>query len=293
MQIQEIGSQLEQLVENLQRCGVRHIPRIGVDQLEAELVTGLQVAASPPLPQAPTAASTAADEPPPASATAASPTEPAPKPPRSQPKPPAVPNSDEPAQPASWTLPVLPVKEREQRLDTLLQQVVQCRHCTNIVGFRQQTVFGAGPPNPRICFVGEAPGADEDRQGVPFVGRAGQLLTKIIGAMNLDRNDIYILNALKCRPPQNRTPVPDEISACRPFIETQLDILQPEFIVCLGAVAARSLLQQSGSIGSLRGKFLSYRSARVVVTYHPSYLLRNENAKRLVWDDMKMLMAEL
>lgn len=293
MHIQEIGSQLEQLVENLQRCGVRHIPRIGVDQLDAELMAGLQTAASPAPSESPAAHPAAVESP--AAAPAAKPSE---SPPTAQSNPaplapPTVPNADEPTQQTTWTLPVLADSEREQRLDAMKQQVVQCRQCVDIVGFRHQTVFGVGPPNPRICFVGEAPGADEDRQGLPFVGRAGELLTKIIGAMKLDRKDIYILNALKCRPPQNRTPVPDEISACRPFIETQLDILQPEFIVCLGAVAARSLLQQSGSIGSLRGKFLSYRSARVVVTYHPSYLLRNENAKRLVWDDMKMLMAEL
>ncbi len=188
---------------------------------------------------------------------------------------------------------MLPPQERTDRLSALDAQVKQCRQCTDIVDFRQQTVFGSGPVSPRICFVGEAPGAAEGRQGVPFVGRAGQLLTKIIGAMNLDRDEVYILNALKCRPPQNRTPVPEEISACPHFIQTQLDILQPEFIVCLGAVAARSLLDHSASIGSMRGKFLSYRSAKVVVTYHPSYLLRNENAIRLVWEDMKMLMAEL
>ena len=191
-----------------------------------------------------------------------------------------------------WSLPVL-VSEQQQRFDTLAAQIRGCRKCTAIVDHRQQTVFGDGPFHPTVCFMGEAPGADEDRTGKPFVGKAGQLLTKIINAMKLRREDVYILNALKCRPPQNRTPINDEIDNCRHFVEEQLDTLQPKFIVCLGAVAVRSILQTDLPIGRLRGKFYQYRGARVVVTYHPSYLLRNESAKRLVWDDMKMLLAEL
>lgn len=192
-----------------------------------------------------------------------------------------------------WSLPVLSSDERQQRFELLNGQACDCRRCPAIVTYRQQTVFGDGHLRPTVCFMGEAPGADEDRTGKPFVGKAGQLLTKIIGAMKLRREDVYILNALKCRPPQNRTPISDEIDNCRTFVEQQLDTLQPRFIVCLGAVAVRSLLQSDLSIGSLRGQFHHYRGARVVVTYHPSYLLRNESAKRLVWDDMKMLMAEL
>lgn len=191
-----------------------------------------------------------------------------------------------------WSLPVL-ASEQQLRFETLAGQIRACRKCTAIVGYRQQTVFGDGPLRPTVCFMGEAPGADEDRTGKPFVGKAGQLLTKIINAMKLRREDVYILNALKCRPPQNRTPVNDEIDNCRHFVEEQLDTLQPKFIVCLGAVAVRSILQTDLPIGRLRGKFYQYRGARVVVTYHPSYLLRNESAKRLVWDDMKMLLAEL
>jgi uracil-DNA glycosylase family 4 len=193
----------------------------------------------------------------------------------------------------AWVLPILPNEQRRQRFDTLAEQVRDCRRCSAIVGYRQQTVFGDGNLHPTVCFMGEAPGADEDRTGLPFVGKAGQLLTKIINAMKLRREDVYILNALKCRPPQNRTPINEEIDYCRHFVESQLDILQPQFIVCLGAVAVRSILRQDGSIGRLRGKFHHYRGARVVVTYHPSYLLRNESAKKLVWEDMKMLMAEL
>lgn len=192
-----------------------------------------------------------------------------------------------------WSGPRLEVVDRESQLAELDSQVRQCRRCQDIVCFRQQTVFGSGTMTPRICFLGEAPGADEDRTGQPFVGKAGQLLTKIIEAMKLRREDVYILNGLKCRPPQNRTPVPDEIDNCRPYVETQLEVLQPEFIVCLGAVAVRSLLQSNLSIGRLRGKFHTYRGARVVVTYHPSYLLRQESAKKMVWEDMQMLMHEL
>lgn len=194
---------------------------------------------------------------------------------------------------AEWSLPILEIAERSGRFETLSQQASACRKCDDIVSFRQQTVFGAGSLDAQICFMGEAPGADEDRTGQPFVGKAGQLLTKIIGAMKLKREEVYILNALKCRPPQNRTPVPDEIDHCRHFVETQLEVIQPKYIVCLGAVAVRSILQSTLSIGSLRGKFHEYRGAKVVVTYHPSYLLRNESAKRLVWEDMQMLMREL
>lgn len=195
-------------------------------------------------------------------------------------------------QPGKWTLPVLEIAERVQQMEGLDRQIRDCRRCENIVQFRQRTVFGEGTLEPKICFMGEAPGADEDRQGRPFVGKAGQLLTKIIAAMKLTREEVYILNALKCRPPQNRTPVPEEIENCRNFVESQLEVLKPQFIVCLGAVAVRSILQSNLSIGRLRGRFHNYRGARVVVTYHPSYLLRNESAKRLVWEDMKMLMRE-
>lgn len=289
MQIQDVGSQIEQLIENLHRCGLQRIPRIPLEALDETVVRGLQEIGQTPRDSAET------DQPssdsPPTSTVAPTRKRPATEPAPAQPKQVVAPVAE--GTPTAWQLPVLPAEERTDRLLALDAQVKKCQQCSDIISFRHQTVFGSGPVSPRVCFVGEAPGADEDRQGVPFVGRAGQLLTKIIAAMQLDRKDVYILNALKCRPPQNRTPVPDEISACRHFIQGQLEILQPEFIVCLGAVAARSLLDQSESIGSMRGKFLTYRSAKVVVTYHPSYLLRNENAKRLVWEDMKMLMAEL
>ncbi len=194
---------------------------------------------------------------------------------------------------SAWLLPVLDDARRQSALAGLEQKVQECRQCSAIVSFRHQTVFGKGPLRPKICFIGEAPGADEDRTGQPFVGTAGQLLTKIISAMKLRREDVYILNALKCRPPQNRTPAAEEINNCGNFFHSQLETLQPEYIVCLGSVAVRALLNSDQPIGRLRGRFHQYRGAKVVITYHPAYLLRNESAKRHVWDDMKMLMAEI
>jgi uracil-DNA glycosylase family 4 len=141
--------------------------------------------------------------------------------------------------------------------------------------------------------MGEAPGADEDASGLPFVGRAGQLLTKIIQACTLAREDVYILNVLKCRPPGNRTPAPQEVTNCRGFFERQLALLRPEFICCMGTSAAQALLETDQPIGRLRGRWFEYSGARVLCTYHPSYLLRNPAAKRDVWEDMKLLMAAM
>jgi DNA polymerase len=156
-----------------------------------------------------------------------------------------------------------------------------------------QIVFGIGPLRPKLVMVGEAPGAEEDRAGEPFVGAAGQLLDKILAASGLAREQVYIMNTLKCRPPGNRTPVDTEIENCRPFFESQLEILQPEYIICWGSIAARAVLRRNDSVGRLRGRFHSYKNAKVLVTYHPSYLLRTPDAKHQTWDDMKMLMREL
>lgn len=182
---------------------------------------------------------------------------------------------------------------RLTKLEALNEQVKACRKCAELVCYRRQTVFGEGHIRPKVCFFGEAPGADEDAQGRPFVGAAGRKLDDIIRAMKLKREEVYILNSLKCRPPQNRTPVPEEINNCRPFALTQLEILQPEFIVLLGSVAVRSVLQTEESVGRLRGRFHHYHGARVVVTYHPAYLLRTPEAKKLVWSDVQMVMREL
>ena len=145
----------------------------------------------------------------------------------------------------------------------------------------------------RLCFFGEAPGADEDRLGEPFVGRAGKLLTKIIEACELKREDVYILNVLKCRPPGNRAPLPQEAENCYPFLQKQLEIIRPEFLCCLGASAAKALLDTKVAIGKLRGKFYNHQGIRVLVTYHPAYLLRNPAAKRPVWEDMQLLMNKM
>jgi len=183
--------------------------------------------------------------------------------------------------------------DRQRLLDELNEQVRPCLLCRELASTRKQTVFGVGNPQPRVAFFGEAPGADEDRLGEPFVGRAGQLLTKIIEACGWQRSDVYILNVLKCRPPENRTPLPNEVDHCRPFFERQFEILRPEYIVCAGSVAAQSLLETTEAVGKLRGRMHRYRDSRVLVTYHPSYLLRNPDAKKYVWDDMQMLLKEM
>ena len=157
----------------------------------------------------------------------------------------------------------------------------------------KRQVFGVGTKTPRLVFCGEAPGADEDEQGEPFVGMAGQLLTKIIQACTLQRDDVYILNVLKCRPPGNRVPLPEEVSNCRGYLDRQLSILKPEYLCALGATAAKTLLDTNVSIGKLRGKFHEYRGIPVWCTYHPSYLLRNPSAKKDVWEDMQMLMSKM
>lgn len=194
-------------------------------------------------------------------------------------------------------VPQLSLPERNEALQVLTGEVSACTRCDELARTRTQTVFGVGNPQARLCFMGEAPGADEDRRGEPFVGRAGQLLTKIIEACTLRRDDVYILNTLKCRPPGNRNPSEQEAANCRGFLDRQLEIIQPEYICCLGAVAAQNLLGTKQSIGRLRGKFHTVPdttiNAKVICTYHPAYLLRNPAAKRDVWIDMQMLMAEM
>jgi DNA polymerase len=186
-----------------------------------------------------------------------------------------------------------PAGDTAAALAILRTEVAACTRCGELAGLRTQTVFGAGPPDARLCFFGEAPGADEDASGEPFVGRAGQLLTKIIEACTLKRDDVYILNVLKCRPPGNRAPLPDEVANCRGFFERQFAAIAPEFICCLGTTAAQSLLRTTEPIGELRRRWFTFGSARVICTYHPSYLLRNPAAKKLVWEDMQLLMADM
>ena len=164
-----------------------------------------------------------------------------------------------------------------------------CMRCKLSRLGRTQVVFGVGNPSADLMFVGEAPGADEDVQGVPFVGRAGQLLTKIIEAIGLKREDVYIANVIKCRPPQNRNPEPDEIETCEPFLFQQIDLIKPKVIVTLGKFAAQCLLRSEDPISRLRGRLFDYRGAKLIPTFHPAYLLRNPSSKREVWEDMKLV----
>ena len=168
-----------------------------------------------------------------------------------------------------------------------------CTRCKLHTLGRTQVVFGSGNPNAELMFVGEAPGADEDIQGVPFIGRAGQLLTKIIEAIDLKREDVYIANVIKCRPPQNRNPEPDEVETCEPFLFQQIDIIRPKVIVGLGKFAAQTLLRTLDPISRLRGRVYDYRGAKLIPTFHPAYVLRNPSSKREVWEDMKLVRSLL
>ena len=185
------------------------------------------------------------------------------------------------------------IESKSEGLQQLAEVVCDCKRCPKLAESRTQTVFGVGNPNARIMFIGEAPGADEDRQGEPFVGAAGQLLDKIIAACDLKREDIYICNVLRCRPPGNRNPLPQEAANCREFLDGQIRIVNPEYIVCWGTVAAQNLLNEKRPVGKLRGQFLNHGDAKVLCTYHPSYLLRNPSAKKQVWTDMQFFMEDV
>lgn len=179
-----------------------------------------------------------------------------------------------------------------ETLAAIRSELGECTRCRLSQG-RNHIVFGAGNPNARLVFVGEGPGYEEDRQGQPFVGAAGRLLTRIIQAMGLTRDEVYICNIIKCRPPQNRNPRPDEIENCAPFLRRQLQSIAPEFICALGNVAVRTLLETDRPISRLRGRFYPYLGARLIPTYHPAYLLRNPEKKRQTWDDIQQLMRAM
>ncbi len=187
---------------------------------------------------------------------------------------------------------VMPSKKQSE-LDIVCQEVADCTACAELASTRTNTVFGVGNPNARLVFYGEAPGAEEDKQGEPFVGRAGKLLNKIIEAMGLTRDEIYILNTIKCRPPGNRNPTPDEQQNCAGFLQRQLEIIQPEYIVCLGAIASHSFLECKTPIGQMRGQFFDKNGIKVLCTFHPAYLLRDPRRKRDVWDDIQFLMKDM
>jgi len=182
--------------------------------------------------------------------------------------------------------------DKQASLDAVRTELGDCQRCRLHTG-RRHIVFGTGDPKAELVFVGEAPGEEEDRQGQPFVGRAGQLLTKMIQAMGLTREKVYIANIIKCRPPQNRNPMPDEIASCEPFLIAQLNTIQPKVICALGTFAAQTLLRTQDKISRLRGRFHHYNGIPLMPTYHPAYLLRNPEDKRLVWEDMQKIMEEL
>ncbi len=182
--------------------------------------------------------------------------------------------------------------ERARQIEVLRQEALGCTACRLSEG-RQQVVFGSGHPEAELMLIGEAPGAQEDRQGLPFVGPAGELLTKILAAIGMDRQQVYIANVVKCRPPSNRDPQPDEVSACRGFLERQIDLVRPRVVVALGRVAAQDLLGTSESLGRLRGRWHEVRGVATRVTYHPAALLRYDHYKRPTWEDMQTVRDRL
>jgi len=182
--------------------------------------------------------------------------------------------------------------EKMRALEALRKEIGDCCRCRVGAG-RTHLVFGDGNPDAALMFVGEAPGRDEDLQGIPFVGRAGQLLTRIIQAIGLERRQVYIANVLKCRPPENRTPLPDEMAACLPFLLRQIEIIKPSIIVALGNPAMKAILQTDQGITKMRGRFVSWNGIEVMPTYHPAYLLRNPDARKYVWADMQKVHARM
>lgn len=283
------AGEVSSLLKHLQRCGVMFLPKSDVVAPSARepavLAPPTQVARTASAGPRPAAASTVASPP---SAMAdrqrqsmARAVAPAAAPP------PAI------SVASSYAGPSLPLADRIRRLEDLAGQVAGCPRCEVLACSRKKTVFGEGDPAARVCFFGEAPGAEEDATGRPFVGRSGALLTKMIEACTFSREQIYLLNTVKCRPPGNRNPDAIEIDNCRPFFEQQLDTIRPQYIVCLGLVAAQTLLGSKLSIGRLRGRFHRYHDSKVLATYHPSYLLRNPSAKKEAWADLQMLMRDM
>lgn len=183
-------------------------------------------------------------------------------------------------------------EQKAGKLDLLRKKIGDCRRCKLWKG-RTNIVFGTGNPDARLLFVGEGPGEEEDIQGEPFVGKAGALLTKMIEAMGLTRDEVYIANVVKCRPPENRNPEGDEISACKPFLEEQIEIIKPQVICALGTFAAQTLLETRSRISELRGRIQEKEGHKIVPTFHPAYLLRNPQEKRLAWEDLKIIMKVL
>jgi uracil-DNA glycosylase family 4 len=185
-----------------------------------------------------------------------------------------------------------PSKAPSMTLEEIRVEMGDCQRC-KLCSTRTHIVFGSGNPNAPLLFIGEAPGEDEDLQGKPFVGKAGQLLTKMISAMGLSREEVYIANIIKCRPPKNRNPQPDEIASCRPFLLKQIEAIRPKMICALGTFSAQTLLSSKQRISELRGRFHEWNGIKLLATFHPAYLLRNPHEKRRVWEDLQKIMAEL
>lgn len=280
-----------QLIESWQRAGVTHLKRMApVPQPPVEEAPAIQLAA-PVVSQPPEPSPVQRETQPVLEAGSPLPSAPAEIAPRD-----VVNETETPRKEMSVARTAkskLTKAERQAELEIVAAKVAKCKKCPELASTRTQTVFGVGNPKAKIMFIGEAPGADEDKQGEPFVGRAGKLMDKIIEACQIKRSDIYIANILRCRPPGNRNPTNEEADNCRGFLDAQIEIVDPDYIVCWGSVAAKNLLHSELPIGKMRGQFYEYGRARVVCTYHPSYLLRNPSAKKNVWDDMIYLFADM
>ena len=268
--VERLRRMARQRLESLARAGVDFLPK---PRPGATLVLTSPVAA-------------------PSAQTTSSPEMPAPSPSAQEITPPPIVKEEPMPRVAKSPKPSL-LADRAAALSVIAEQVCQCVRCPALAKTRNKTVFGVGNPHAKVVFFGEAPGADEDKTGEPFVGRAGQLLTKIIEACTWQRDDVYIMNVIKCRPPENRKPEDEEVENCSEYRQAQFDIIRPEYIVCLGATAAQALLGKTWSIGKLRGKFHEWNGIKVLATYHPAYLLRNPDAKKDVWEDMKLLLKDM
>ncbi|TWT89391.1 uracil-DNA glycosylase [Neorhodopirellula pilleata] len=288
----EIAAAGHELLEHLRRSGIRFVPiasQHGVESWSTQFASEAEAAVTSSADPAPPA-SASVDSPlkKPVSAAAGPAVSPAVNPATSRLAPVAAVRSDG----SGYSGGALPLADREAVFAEMAGTVSACTRCKELAACRTHTVFGEGNLTPRFVFFGEGPGADEDATGRPFVGKAGQLLTKMIEACKLSRDEVYILNTVKCRPPGNRNPAPGEIANCREYFEKQFEILQPEYIICLGAVPSQALLNTKLSVGRLRQTFHQYRDSKVLVIYHPAYLLREPEAKRAAWADLQMLMKD-
>ncbi|MCC9601860.1 uracil-DNA glycosylase [Stieleria sp. JC731] len=275
------------LADHLQRLGVQWLPQVNADSVNA-LAEFFAIGGTDE--EHSSAKPAVSDAPAAAISTASQPTETVAPPQTSAPAFSLSGEVDNAA--ASYPGTSLSAEARTERLAKAAERVAGCMKCEVLAKCRTKTVYGEGNVSPRVVFFGEGPGRDEDISGRPFVGKAGQLLTKMIEACQFKREDVYIMNTVKCRPPNNRNPETTEIENCREYFEAQLDTLRPEYIVCLGLVSAQALLKNKLSVGRMRGKFHRYFDSKVLVTYHPSYLLRTPAAKKAAWSDLQIMLRD-